>query len=98
MTANEFLIAVAAGAALAAPYVFYAQRSRNRRAVFAIGLVAAAAIYVAFAIWSGTVKGVLIELCGVVVFGILAALGIRRSRYFLALGWAAHVSWDLLLH
>jgi len=40
----------------------------------------------------------LIELSGVALFGVLAFFGVRRSAYFLALGWAAHVAWDLLLH
>jgi hypothetical protein len=34
----------------------------------------------------------------VALFGILAFLGVRYSAYFLALGWVAHVAWDLLLH
>ncbi len=98
MVRNAFVVAVFAGATLAVPFVMYAGRLRNRRAVFGIGLVVAAAVYVAFAVTAGTLRETLTELGGVVLFGLIAFLGIRSSAYFLALGWAAHVSWDLLLH
>lgn len=98
MIGNAFVVAVFAGASLAVPFVLYAGRLRNRRAVFGIGLTVAAAIYVAFAIAGGTPREMLTEVGGVALFGVIAVLGIRRSPYFLALGWAAHVSWDLLLH
>ena len=94
----RFALTVLAGVALALPYVLYARRSRNRRRVFGAGLIIAAFIYVVFALVGGTVEGVLIELGGVVLFGIFAFLGVRGSVYFLALGWVAHVGWDLLLH
>jgi hypothetical protein len=29
---------------------------------------------------------------------MLAFLGIRHSAWLLALGWASHIGWDLLLH
>ena len=40
----------------------------------------------------------MIELIGVVVFTLIAVLGLRVSIWFLALGWTAHVLWDVLLH
>jgi hypothetical protein len=88
-----FAIAVAAGVALAVPYVFYA-----RRVHFAAGLVVAALIYVGFAIARGTTGSLLVELGGVALFTAIAFLGMRYSRWFLAAGWAAHVGWDLFLH
>ena len=91
------MLAILPGAALALPYVLYARRVRDRR-VFAIGLVAAAVVYVVFAAWRGTPRDVLVELGGVVLFGALAFAGIRHAAWILALGWAAHVAWDLLLH
>lgn len=99
MDANTFVLAVFVGVALAVPYLLYARRARrDRRRVFGIGLVVAAAVYIGFAATRGTVEDVLVESGGVVLFGILAFLGVRHSAYFLALGWAAHVGWDLLLH
>ena len=98
MIRHEFVLAVSLGVVLALPYLLYARRVRNRRRVFGIGLVAAAFIYVLFAVFAGTQRDLLVESSGVVLFGALAVLGIRRSAWFLALGWAAHVGWDLLLH
>lgn len=95
---NGLVPALFAGVALALPYVLYAGRARKSRAVFGIGLVVAAAVYVALAIFASAFREALIEGCGVVLFGSLAVLGIRRSAWVLAAGWMAHVAWDLLLH
>ena len=40
----------------------------------------------------------LIEALGVALYGGAAWLGLRRWLPALALGWAAHVVWDLALH
>src|SRR5215212_10959489 len=98
MIAVQFVLAISAGVALALPYLLYARRVRDRKRVFGIGLVVAASVYVLFAGYRGTVKEVLVELSGVVLFGIVAFLGVRYSVYLLALGWLGHVIWDLLLH
>jgi hypothetical protein len=98
MLGTEFVLALFAGVALALPYLLYARRARDRRRVFGIGLLVAASIYIGFAVFKDNVDALLVELAGVALFGILAVLGIRYSAYFLALGWAAHVGWDLLLH
>ncbi|HEX2121542.1 MAG TPA: DUF6010 family protein [Thermoanaerobaculia bacterium] len=92
------MVTVFAGGVLALPYVLYARRSRDRRRVFAIGLAVAALVYVALAAFRGTGGELLVEAGGVMLFGIVAVLGVRHSIYWLALGWAAHVGWDLLLH
>lgn len=89
------MLALIAGVALALPYVLYARR---RRGAYGIGLVVAASVYVVFAGSRGTLKELMLELSGVVVFSILAFLGVRYSVYLLALGWVSHVIWDLLLH
>ena len=94
----QFLFAVVVGVAVALPYVLYARRARAERRVFAIGLVVAALIFVLLAVSRGTLKEVVIEVGGVVLFAILAGLGVRNSAWFLALGWVGHVGWDLLLH
>jgi len=55
-------------------------------------------IYVVFALLAGGIRECVIELAGVVAFGIIAFLGVRRSVLYLAFGWLAHVAWDLSLH
>ena len=86
------------GAILAVPYVWLAVRSRRPVAVFAIGMVVAAAIYVVFALVAGDSRTVFIELGGVALIAIVAAAGLRWSAHLVAVGWLGHVAWDLLLH
>ena len=95
------LLQLAIGLALGALLVIYARSGRQAREaqVFAFGLVAAALLYVGFALAGGApVRSLLVESLGVVPFGLVAWLGLRRSPLWLALGWAAHVAWDLGLN
>lgn len=89
------VVAVFAGVVLALPYIRYARR---RRRVLGYGLIAAAAIYVVFAAVAGDVRAVLVEIVGLGAFAGIAVIGIRRSANILALGWVAHVAWDVLFH
>ena len=65
---------------------------------YAIGLIIAALIYVGFAIWHMEYNWLPLEVGGVLIYGLLAYLGLRYSIWFLALGWASHVLWDIILH
>jgi len=69
--------------------------ARERR-LLALGLVVAALIYVGLALRADS-RWLAVEAIGVVMFGGLAWLG-RRAEGWLALGWAAHVAWDVGLH
>jgi len=89
------VVAIFAGVVLALPYVVYARR---RRRALGYGLIAAAAIYVVFAAVAGDVRAVLVEIVGLGAFAGIAIIGIRRSANILALGWVAHVAWDVLFH
>ena len=83
------------GLVLGTAFVFFA-RACGERSVFAYGLVVAALIYVAFALFgSADSRWILIEVLGVLVYGVFAALGLFRSRQWLALGWSVHPVWDL---
>src|ERR671920_70089 len=73
------------------------------RSVLAILLLIAAGAYFGFATVGRDVVGsdqiwILIELAQAIVFGVLALLGLRGSPYWLAVGWALHPFWDVLLH
>lgn len=71
---------------------------RERR-ILAIGLVAASLFYVAFALRGGAPgRWLAAELAGTVLFGAAAVVGVRFRGWALALGWGAHVLWDVLLH
>ena len=40
----------------------------------------------------------LIELAGVAIYVVFALLGLKRSGWLLAVGWALHPLWDAGLH
>lgn len=71
--------------------------SREKQSI-AIGLVVAALIYVGFGLFSGSLRWLLIELAGVPIYAVFAWLGLKRSGWWLAAGWALHPLWDAGLH
>ena len=78
----------------------FRQFPRRELQLYATGLVVAAWIYVAFAALGGAGgRWIGIELGGVVFYSLFAFWGVRRGwAVGLALGWAIHVAWDVLLH
>ena len=90
---------ILAGAVLGALFAFAARRlgGDGEFRVFALGLAIAALIYVGLALPSGAGAWLVVETAGVAIFGGIAWLGLRRPGW-LALGWMAHVVWDLALH
>lgn len=94
----SFATGLLAGAAAAAVLVLVARLLERERelAVYAVGLVVAALIYVGFAVAAGG-EGWPLEAGGLVIFSLLAVLA-RRLPWSLALGWALHAGWDVALH
>jgi hypothetical protein len=88
------------GAGLGAALVALASRHPHgeRGRPLAIGLVVAAFIYVGCAAIGAGLRPLAIEAAGLVLFSALAWLGWRGAPLWLALGWTAHVAWDLGLH
>ena len=81
-------------------FVRYA-RDHGRRGevrVYALGLVAAAAVYVVLAVLGRSIGWVGIEALGVLLFAGIAAPGLGMSAWWLAFGWALHTVWDAALH
>jgi hypothetical protein len=69
------------------------------RAVLALWLVGAAAMYVLFAVRAGEGAGPIVgEIVGVALYGAVALRGLRGSPMWLAAGWALHPVWDIALH
>ena len=66
------------------------------RRMIAIGLVAAALIYIGFALPVGDGRWLMIEAAGLPAFGAIAWLGSRAAGWS-AVGWMAHVVWDVAL-
>jgi hypothetical protein len=93
------LFALLAGVVLALGVVAGARRTGRTRArrIYAVGLMVAALIYVAFAVVEGrTDRWLALEVVGLLGFGAAAVVGFRFWPIALALGWAAHVGWDML--
>ena len=88
------------GVVLALLFIAFARTRGPRREpfIYSIGLIVAALLYVAFSFSVATTQWFMIELIGLVTFTLIAVLGLRVSLWFLAFGWAFHVSWDVLLH
>jgi hypothetical protein len=92
-------LALLAGVLLAFALIRIARRRSSPLRPYAVGLIVAALAYVLFAIVGGaSARWLVIEIAGVFVFGVLALLGLRAFPLILALGWAIHVAWDVLLH
>ena len=94
-------ISVIIGVVLAIALILLARRSGNyakEKRIYAIGLVVAALVYVGFGLFSDSIQWKMIELIGVPVYALFAWLGLKKSGWFLALGWALHVFWDASLH
>ena len=89
------------GIVLAVGFILIARRTggyEREKIFYAVGLIVAALIYVGFGMFAGSTRWLLVELGGVVLYTLFAVLGIKRSGWFLSLGWALHVLWDLALH
>lgn len=97
----QLLIEIVIGISLAIGFLLVARRGKSyakEKRIFAIGLVVAALIYVCFGLFSGSISWMLIELLGVPLYAVFAWLGLRKSAWLLAVGWALHVVWDAGLH
>ncbi len=98
---SRFDVAVIVGLVGAVVLVLLARSLAPRRELFVygIGLGVTAVAYVVFALLGGAPARYLgLELVGAVLFGSAAVLGTRRWPALLAVGFTAHVAWDLFLH
>lgn len=95
------LIPIVLGAVLGVSFVLGA-RAWTRgtgRLPLVVGLLVTALIYVGFALAAeDRNRSLVVEAFGVVLFGLLAWLGLRRSLWWLSVGWLGHVAWDVGLH
>jgi hypothetical protein len=96
---NLFVIFI--GAVLAIGLILFAGRHgsyRKEKIVYSVGLIVAALIYVGFGMFSDSFGWKLTEFGGVLIYALFAVLGLRISGWFLSVGWALHVLWDVVLH
>jgi hypothetical protein len=81
-------------------FIIFARQMKGAQELklYAVALVMAALIYLGFVAREVTLGWLALELMGVAVFTLLAWLGVKVSALLLALGWAIHAGWDVLLH
>jgi hypothetical protein len=94
-------VAVTVGIVGAALLVLLARRFPAGREllIYGVGLGVTGVAYLLFGLLLGAPRDHLArELVGAVLYGAAAVLGTRRRPRLLALGWTAHVVWDLLFH
>jgi hypothetical protein len=92
-------IGITVGVLAAIAMVLVARRLGREMLIYGVGLLVAALIYLAFGLQRGAPAAHLgLQLAGVLVFGAVGVLGIRRPPALLAFGWTAHALWDLFLH
>lgn len=84
----------------AAILLFYTSNKYPKKIikVWENALLLAAIIYVGFALFGKNWEWLPIEFGGVLIYGTFVFLSRKYSPYFLAVGWGAHVLWDLILH
>lgn len=76
--------------------VFLPQREM---VVYGVSLVLTAIAYVLFGLHAGAPSDHLaLETVGAILYTAAAIIGIRLWPMLLALGWTAHVAWDLFFH
>lgn len=88
---------LAGGMLLAVFFLFYLKRfnEKQKLAVSALALLAAASVYVVFALISRNQLLITIESIGFLLFLLLVGLAFKYSFWFVALGWIMHVIWDV---
>jgi hypothetical protein len=94
------LLPILLGAVLGSLFALLARRRTpaGETRLLALGLVVAALIYVGLAITGADKRWFVLETVGLGLFGLIAWLGVRLSLWWLAMGWVAHVGWDVGFH
>lgn len=100
MSLPEIILYVALGLIGGLALVVHAARKpvTERTDVYSTTLVVVSFIYVAFAMAAMEDTWLVVEIGGVLLFAGVAFLGRRRSPWWLAVGWFAHIVWDVALH
>ena len=93
-----FFLNLVIGAALGAAFVLLTRLfGRLERPLLAGCLLLAALAYVGLGLGARSISDLIPGLAGAALFAGFGALGVISSMWFLALGWALHAGWDLVL-
>ena len=95
----QTVIEIVVGLFLGIVFILLVRMSGSYARSFAVGLVVTALIYVGLAFFGNSSSAwILIELAGVAIFAVFAWLGLKKTGWLLAAGWALHPLWDAGLH
>lgn len=86
------------GAALAVGLVlgFRHRTAHGELRLYGFALLIAAAVFVGFAVFRGSLEDIALEGVGFSLFGLFAMFGWKGQARWLAIGWLVHVGWDLV--
>ncbi len=93
-----FFVDLLIGAAVGAVFIALTRLlGRLEKLFFAGCLLVAALAYVGLGLGARSSTELIVELVGSVLFAAFGILGLVSSTWFLALGWAVHAGWDLIV-
>jgi hypothetical protein len=95
MLLNLLIGILAAGLTIA---IVLSLKLEREKQIYAIVLIIAALIYIAFSFNSQEWQWMLIESVGALIFSTMAVLGLKFSPLWLVAGWVTHPIWDVSLH
>lgn len=87
--------------ALAAGLLYWPLHHKRKRTIlkaWSRGLIIAALIYIVFLIFDFSLDWFYIEFAGVLIYGGLAWLSLKKWPWFIVIGWIFHVLWDIKVH
>ena len=84
--------------AIASVFVIAKIYPKKDHAFWRSGLLIAALIYVIFALVGQSWSYLPIEVIGVLIYGAFVWFSKKYALWWLAVGWALHICWDVFLH
>lgn len=85
-------------AATALMYLLRNYKVQKKNKILAAGLFIASVIYVLFSITTFNEVWITVEVVGLVLFLLFVWMGFHYSMWFVVLGWALHIVWDVGVH
>lgn len=97
---SEILVYMLLGfaAATALMYLLRNYKVQKKNKILAAGLFIASVIYVLFSITTFNEVWITVEVVGLVLFLLFVWMGFHYSMWFVVLGWALHIVWDVGVH
>lgn len=100
MSNYQITVYILLGIIAAIVLLFYLRnyKVQQKYKILAAGLFIASAIYVLFAITTLNEIWITVEIVGLLLFLLFIWMGFHYSMWFVVLGWALHIVWDVGVH